>query len=266
MRAITVCVLAGLLALSQAPAPSHASSAFVGATEFTQLANKFQLIESYRKQVEMVLKQVESVRALEKNLERLDPSRAANLLRDFRGVGSIDELRGVIRASKRLGDTLSSLDRDMTTILFEHDRASRIIGNLNSRNVRVTGGEVMRGMHRLARQRGGEYERRVNEYTRAIDSAQRNIERIEKISRDAPQVESSVQGLAALQVSSSQMLTQLADMQVVNAQAALDTAKLAAVADAEALDRVEKKVGEDILLMDLLGAEAFQRAKQQAGR
>lgn len=263
-RLLSLAVAAALCA--GLPSVVSASGAIAGATEPTQLLNNVELAASYVQHVRKVAKQIENIRELEKHLKQLNPARAQSLLKDFRGLRSIDELRDAIDQSKRLGDVLSDLDTDMATILYEHENAARVLGNLNRRNVRATGGDIMRGMHELSVRRGREYERRVREYTRALESAQNNIQRVERITQDAPEIKSTVEGLSALQVSNGQMLVQLADMQAVNAQAAIDTAKLAAVADKQSLQMVEEQIGQEIIIADLVGQEAFERMKQSSRR
>lgn len=238
MNTVRTFILAAAIAAALgAPQTAH-SGAVVGATEFTQIANNIELIMQYAKQVQHVMYTVKQYETMLKQLKQLDPGKAKDLLKSL-GLASIEEATKYLVHSTELSKTLTGLNEDLSILYFEADRAHTVLRNLRSRGIEMDGATYLQGMAELARVKGAEYQTRHKNLTESLERAQNHIRRADQIVTDAPKIESTVGGLAALQVSNGQMLVQLGEIQAINAWAAQAQVEQTQLATKKEMERAE---------------------------
>lgn len=184
-----------------------------GALEITQLANFGKLVAQYGKQVEMVSNQIKQYQTMLRDLQNMNPQRAAQLLKDKFGLSSMQDVASLLVSTKDLIDTFADLREDVQTIQYEFDTAKSVIEKMRSKGYKFGPNEYAAAMRILAQKQAEGYGERYKRFTASVESARRNIERAERIASEAPKLKGTVEGLAALNVSNAQMLAQLADLQ-----------------------------------------------------
>lgn len=182
------------------------------ATEITQLMNNAVMLRQYAEQVRMVVAQLTELERWATNLQNMSPDRVTGILRDQFGFTSMEELDGLLAVSSELARTLEVLQTDVTTITYEYDLAAATIRRLNERGYQITPGDYATAMFALSHERSEHYGERVQQFTKAHESASRHINRAEALVREAPQIAGTVEGLAALSAGNAQMQVQLAQI------------------------------------------------------
>lgn len=216
-----------------------------GSTEVTQLANHAQLLAQYGKQVQMVATQVKQYQTMLRDLQNMNPQRAMRLLKDKFGLSGFEDVAKLLRATTDLVSTYDSLRQDVRTIQYEFDTAKDVIQRMRAKGYKFGPNEYAAAMHELARQQSEDYGRRYKRFTESVESAKRNIERAERIADEAPQLKGTVEGLAALNVSNAQMLTQLAEVQTTLASIGQIQADIAA---RDARREANENAGYDVMM------------------
>lgn len=225
---------------------------FGGSLEITQLVNVAQLAASYVQQVEAVVQQVRQYQAMMQDLQNLDPSRAEQILRNEYGLNSLSEAENAIRVAGQLSTTLGELQQDMTVVAYEKQLAADVVQRLRAQGHDIGPNDYAYGMRVLAEERSGVYAERYQDFNRAIENSRRNIAVSQELARQAPRIEGTVEGLAALNIASAQMNAELANVSSLMAQTAQMQLETRVVDDQRAVREAQVQAAEEAAGRQLL--------------
>lgn len=199
------------IALSASPAIEAGSVAgFGGATELTQLANNAQLALSYAEEAQTALTTAKQYAHMIDQIRRNPENFAAGML-----IGGIERHLANADDAARLVDSLGRLNESSRGIAQEMQRAQITMEELNRGGINLTPPQFYAAMVKLAEERGGEYERRVELYEANIRTAQQEIEVVNDIVAQADGIETEIQGLQSVVAASGAMAKLVADQNLM---------------------------------------------------
>jgi len=166
-----------------------------GATEWTQIANNIQLVQSYVKQAETMKNTLESAAALKQQLQQLDPGTLSRL-----DGTSLNQINSMVQMSSDLDRVISS--GNAAVEVLQRNMA-------NGQAAGMTPQEYLQTMSRLADERGDAYMKGYQSDQQAIQDLNNSAHDIQVAAASAPAITSEVGGMQALLKQGTQMQTQL---------------------------------------------------------
>lgn len=175
--------------------PVYAGTLTGGATEWTQIANNIQLMQSYAEQVNTVRNTLQSARSLQQQLKQLDPRVLDSLTSD-----SYSDVRRMADMADRLNDVMRSSERSAAVL-------QRALQEGQSRGMAPD--EYLRTRAELARVRGGAYEQSYEADQKQLADTQNQMAALQKSAAAAHGVTSNVQGFQQMLASGTRVQAQL---------------------------------------------------------
>lgn len=171
---------------------------FGGATEVTQIMNNVQLVMSYVEQVETALYSAKQYKLMLDQIKRNPADFAKTMLK-----GRVEDHLRNADSAVALIDALEGLHRRQGGILDEMIRAYSTMSEMGRMGYEMDLSTYQDAMSELARQRGGEYERRYTQYRENLAGAQKDIEEINRIVAASESMTTEIQGLQSVVASNA---------------------------------------------------------------
>jgi len=223
----------------------QATGMIAGATEPTQIMNKFELTMSHLKHIKSLATRVQQYANQAQRLahqvdmmKNLDATKARDLLKGLKiGSDIAGDLSRRHEVSTEITATLTSLSDNLSTVYREGYIAANVMEDLQRAGHKITGDDYLGAMNALAYMRVDTYGKRMEHVKKASEAAQADAENLRRVAALNPEIASEIQGLQAIIKTNEQlggmfaMNNQLLTEQV-HAQYELNQAQLFAIDEA----------------------------------
>lgn len=193
-RALKAAVLAGAIMVGLS-LQANAGTLTGGATEWTQIANNIQLVESYMKQVQSARNTLDSARALQQQLQQIDP-------------GTLNQLTG---GSINQVQQLAELDRVLESNAQSSQRAIDVLRNAMAQGQAqgVDPAQYLQARVALAQSGSDVAQKNLASDQRALQDLQNQVAELRRSADSAHGVTSNIQGFQQLLASGNRTQAQL---------------------------------------------------------
>lgn len=213
--ALALSIAATLVVPTTAAAGSVAG--FGGSTEITQIANNVQLAASHVEQVRTAVNSARKYALMVQQLKRNPEGFAMGLL-----GGALEDHLASADDALLLVDSLQDLNRSMSGIHQEMDRAQRTMEELGRGGIHFDASQFYDAMIALAEKEGGEYRARIDAYQANLEEAQDEVQRINDIAARSDSLTTEIEGLQSVVSSNAVIAKMLAEQTLMVTEQRMD--------------------------------------------
>lgn len=216
----------------------HAGTLTGGATEWTQIANHVELVESYVKQVEAAKNTLQSASALKQQLQQLDPSTLASL-----SSGSIGNVQQLARLYSDLDQIQQSGGQSVNVLQTALQQMQQ---------QKITPQQYLAQRAQLAQTQGGIYKQNYEADQKTLQTLQQQVADLQHDAAAAHGITSEVGGLQQVVASGTRVQAQLIQLNASVTKANLLAEQQGAAAAADQ----QQKAAADQQRLDALSKDA----------